>query len=61
MGGGIGVVEVLHSSNMLAMTGGGVYPLYPRKKLIIWDDDECRRKAELTFKSPVKAVRIKLD
>jgi len=56
MGGGIGIVEVLHSSNILAMTGGGIYPLYPLKKLVIWDDDLCRRKAELTFKSPVLAV-----
>ena len=61
MGGGIGIVEVLHSSNIVAMTGGGVYPLYPLKKVIIWDDSECRRKAELTFKSAVKAVRIKID
>lgn len=61
MGGGIGIVEVLHSSNILAMTGGGLYPLYPLKKLIIWDDSECRRKAELTFKTNVKAVRIKID
>ena len=61
MGGGIGIVEVLHSSNILALTGGGVYPLYPLKKLIVWDDEECQRKAELTFKSPVKTVTIKVD
>lgn len=61
MGGGIGIVEILHSSNIIAMTGGGRYPLYSLKKLIIWDDDECKRKAELVMKSEIKAVKIKLD
>jgi hypothetical protein len=61
MGGGIGIVEVLHSSNILAMTGGGLSPLYPLKKLIIWDDEIRKRKAEITFKTDVKAVSIKID
>jgi hypothetical protein len=61
MGGGIGIVEILHSSNIIAMTGGGRYPLYSLKKLIIWDDDECQRKAEIVMKSEIKAVKIKLD
>lgn len=61
MDGGIGIVEVLHSTNLLAMTGGGLAPCFPPKKVVIWDDSEEKRKAELTFKSDVKSLKIKND
>lgn len=60
MGGGIGIAEVLHDSNIMALVGGGPYPAFFPKKIIVWDDADCTRKAEITLKSPVKAVRIKL-
>ena len=61
MGGGLGIVEVLNTSNLMVLSGGGRYPLFPLCKIIIWDDDEERRKAEITFKSAVKAVKIKVE
>ena len=61
MGGGLGIVEVQNSSNYMVQTGGGRYPLFPLSKTIIWDDDEGHEKAELTFKSDVKAVKIKVE
>ena len=61
MGGGIGIVEVLQTSNIMALTGGGRYPLYSLSKVVIWDDDEKQKKAELTFKGVVKAVRLKIE
>lgn len=61
MGGGLGIVEVLNTSNLMVFAGGGRYPLFPMCKVIIWDDDEERRKAEITFKSVVKALKIKLE
>lgn len=61
MDGGIGIVEVLHSTNLLALVGGGVSPCFSPKKLIIWDDAEEKRKAELTFKTEVQSLRIKND
>ena len=61
MGGGLGIVEILNTSNLMVLTGGGRYPLFPLCKIIIFDDDEEKRKAEITFKSVVKAVKIKVE
>jgi hypothetical protein len=61
MAGGLGIVEVLNTSNLMVLTGGGRYPLFPLSKIILWDDDEEKRKAEITFKSVVKAVKIKIE
>jgi len=38
--GGIGPIDVLETSNIMAMTGGGLFPYFPTNKLIIWDDEK---------------------
>ena len=57
--GGIGPLDVLETSNILAMSGGGLFPYFSPNKLIIWDDDQEKIKAEIVFKNKINAVRFK--
>ena len=61
MNGGIGLIEMLNRSNIVALIGGGISPRYSSNKLVLWDDHKQKEISEMRFMSSVKNVKMKRD
>ena len=61
MNGGIGLIEMLYRSNIVALIGGGKSPRYSSNKLVLWDDHKQKEISEMRFMSNVKNVKMKKD
>lgn len=59
--GGIGIIEMLNRSNIIALVGGGKNPKYTSNRVILWDDSQTKMISEMRFGSAVKNVKLKKD
>ena len=57
--GGIGIIEMLNRSNILALVGGGLTPKFNPNKVIIWDDNQAKILTEIRFKMNIKNIKLK--
>ena len=60
-GQGIGIVEILNTSNLIALVGGGKNPMWSPKQVMIWDDSSKKILGELRFNKLVKGVKLTRD
>ena len=61
MNGGIGIIEMLKRTNLLALVGGGKNPKFPLNQLIIWDDHQGKIMSKLRFNENIMSVRLRSD
>lgn len=57
--GGIGKVQLLNRTNLIAIVGNGKHMKYPKNKVVIWDASQKKAVIELTFDSAVLNVRLR--
>ncbi|KAM7275324.1 hypothetical protein ACFE04_017190 [Oxalis oulophora] len=60
-GGAFRIVEMLFRSNVLALVGDVANSQYPPNKVVIWDDHQRRCIGEFSFRSDVRAVKLRRD
>ena len=59
MKGGIGIVEMLYNTNLLALVGGGKKPVHPPHILVLWDEKQGKEVGEIKLKNKIINVKLK--
>jgi WD40 repeat protein len=59
MKGGIGIVEMLNNSNILALVGGGKNPKFPLNEFILWDEEKGEEIGKIKLKKEILNVKLK--
>lgn len=59
--GSIAIAEMLWRTNVIAIVGGGTRPKFAENTVLIYDDLSKKFVMEVTFTSPIKAVRLRSD
>lgn len=61
MEGGVGIVEMLYNSNIIAFIGTGESTDYPKNKLFMWDASKSHKVCCLTFNCNIIRIKLKND
>lgn len=61
MNGGIGIIEMLKKTNILALAGGGKIPCFPPNQFVIWDDHQGKIISMLRFNDNIINIRLRND
>lgn len=59
MKGGIGIVEMLYNTNILALVGGGKNPKYPLNELNLWDEEKGEEIGKIKMNKEILNVKLK--
>ena len=59
MKGGIGIIEMLNKTNILALVGGGKNPKFPNNELILWDEEKDDEIGRIKLKKKILNIKLK--
>ena len=59
LNGGIGIIEMLYKTNILALVGGGKNPKFKLNELIIWDEEKDSQICKITTKYKILNTKIR--
>ncbi|CAN8100268.1 unnamed protein product [Discula destructiva] len=56
---GIGMAQMMGSTNVIALVGGGIRPMKEGHRVIVWDESKQKDSWEIQTKAPIRAVNIR--
>ena len=59
--GGIKIIEMLYTTNLLVLVGGGKNPKFSKNKIILYDENTSKIITEFSFTDYISNVKIKKD
>ena len=59
MKGGIGIIEMLYKSNILALVGGGKNPKFNLNELVLWDEEKDAEILKIKTKNKILNIKLK--